>query len=142
MTPIGALKPTNQNTVTKQVKNDVINPKRVSSKTNNASCLNTRTIQSNIISQFPISKSTNSEIKNKPLKENVIGITTRRNPTKEIFNIPIKRRHRATNKKLQMDQPSNSKSFTNFSTQTDYNSNKGKCFDPIDHTKHVELFDA
>ena len=41
-----------------------------------------------------------------------------------------------------MEQPSNSKSFTNSSTQTDYSSNKGKGLDPIDHTKHVELFDA
>ena len=41
-----------------------------------------------------------------------------------------------------MEQPSISKSFTNSSTQTDYNSNKGKGLDPIDHTKHIELFEA
>ena len=91
---------TNQpiNTDTKQVKNDVINPKRVSSKTNNASCLNTRTIQSNNNSHFPISKSTNAEILYKPLNENIVGIKTRRNPTKETFKNPIKRRYRAPNK--------------------------------------------
>ena len=41
-----------------------------------------------------------------------------------------------------MEQPSNSKSFANSSTHTDYNLNKGKGLDPIDHSKHVEFFDA
>ena len=41
-----------------------------------------------------------------------------------------------------MEQHSNSKVFTNSITQTDYNSNKCKGLDPIDHTKHAELFDA
>ena len=41
-----------------------------------------------------------------------------------------------------MEQPNNSKSFTNSSTQTDYNSNKGKDLDPIEHTKHIDLFEA
>ena len=41
-----------------------------------------------------------------------------------------------------MEQPSNSKVFNNSSTQTDYISNKGKGLNPIDQTKHVELFDA
>ena len=41
-----------------------------------------------------------------------------------------------------MEQPSNSRSFTNSSTQTNYNSNKCKNLDPIDHTKQIELFKA
>ena len=75
LTPIGANKPTNENTDTTQFKIDVINPKRVSCKTNNSFCLNTRTIQSNINSHFPIPKSTNSETIYKHLNENIVGIT-------------------------------------------------------------------
>ena len=41
-----------------------------------------------------------------------------------------------------MEQPSNSKSFTNSSTQTDYNSKKGKGLDPVDQRKDIELFEA
>ena len=119
LTPNGANKSTNQNTDIKQGKNDAIIPKRVSSKTNNAFCLNTRAVQSTFISQFPISNYTNSEITYKPVNQNIVGITTRRNPTKDTFNIPIERRYRAQNKKHQMEQPSISKLFTNSSTQTD-----------------------
>ena len=41
-----------------------------------------------------------------------------------------------------MEQPSNSKTVTSCSTQTEFNSNKGKGLDPLDHSKHENLFDA
>ena len=41
-----------------------------------------------------------------------------------------------------MDQPSNSKTFTSCSTQTEFNSNKGKGLDPLDQSKHENLFDT
>ena len=41
-----------------------------------------------------------------------------------------------------MEQPSNSKTFTSCCTQTEFNSNKGKGLDPLDHSKHENLFDA
>ena len=137
--PKGAIISTNQNTDTKQVENDVINPKHTSNKTNNAFCLNTLTNQSHINSH-----SLNSNSIFKLINKNIVGITTRRNPKKDTFNIPIKRRFRAPNKTTnpQMEQPSNSKTFTSSSTQTEINSNKGKGLDPLDQSKHENLFDA
>ena len=41
-----------------------------------------------------------------------------------------------------MEQPSNSKIFTSCSTQTEFNSNKGNGLDPLDQSKHENLFDA
>ena len=137
--PKGAINSTNQNTDTKLDENDVINPKHTSNKTNNAFCLNTLTNQSHINSH-----SLNPNSKFKLLNKNIVGITTRRNPNKDTFNIPIKGRFRAPNKikNPQMEQPSSSKKFTSCSTQTEFNSNKGKGVDLLDHSKHENLFDA
>ena len=131
--PRGAINSTNQNTDTKLDENDVINPKHTSNKTNNAFCLNTLTNQSHINSH---SLTPNSNFK--LINKNIVGITTRRNPNKDTFNIPIKRRFRAPYKTTNphMEQPSNSKTFTSCSTQTEFNSNKGKGLDPSDHSKH------
>ena len=41
-----------------------------------------------------------------------------------------------------MEQPSSCKTFTSCSTQTEFNSNKGKGLDPLDHSKNENLFDA
>ena len=91
--PNGAINSTNQNTDIKLDKNDVINPKHVSNKTNNALCLNTLTNQS-----YNNSHSLNPNSNYNFLNKNITGITTRRNTNKGTFNIPIKHRFRATNK--------------------------------------------
>ena len=91
--PKGAINSTNQNTDIKLDKNDVINRKHASNKTNNAFCLNTLTKQSHINSH-----SLNLTSNFKLLNKNIVGITTRCNPNKDTFNIPIKRRFRVTNK--------------------------------------------
>ena len=61
----------------------------------------------------------NSQIKHSRSIQNLVAITTRANPTKETFKIPIQRRFRAPNKnKIHMDQqPPN---LISVSTQTDY----------------------
>ena len=41
-----------------------------------------------------------------------------------------------------MDQTETPKSFKSSSTQTEYTSNKGKGLDPLDPSKHIELFTA
>ena len=144
LTPNGATISTYQFTDTKQVKNDVINTKQVYSNTNSAFCLHTFKIQvDNRLHSFN-PKPTKTQIPFKLVYKNIVGITTRHNTIKETFNIRITRRSRAPNriKKLQMEQPSGSKSFTNLSTQTEYTSNKGKGLDSLDHTKHLDLFTA
>ena len=137
--PKGAINSTNQNTDTELDKNEVINPKHTSNKTNNVFCFYTLTNQSHINSH---SLNPNSILK--LLNKNFVGITTRRNPNKDTFNIPFKRRFRATNKSKnpQMEQSNNSKTFTSCSIQTEFNSNKGKSLDPLDYSKHENLFDA
>ena len=81
----------------------------------------------------------NSQIKHTRSIQNLVAITTRANPTKETFKIPIQRRFRAPNKnKIHMDQqPPN---LISVSTQTDSTSNKGRGLDPLDPTKHEALF--
>ena len=71
----------------------------------------------------------------------MVAITTRANPTKETFTIPIQRRFRAPNKnKIHIDQqPPN---LISVSTQTDSTSNKGRGLDPLDPTRHEALFTA
>ena len=88
------------------------------------------------------SKVINSEIPSHLFNENIVGITTRQNRSKETFNVPTIRRPRAPNKtkRSQMEQRSSSKNFTHSSTQTEYTSNKGKGLDTLDPTKHAELF--
>ena len=69
----------------------------------------------------------------------MIAITTRANPTKDTFKIPIQTRLRAPNKnKIQMDQQT--PNLISVSTQTDSRSNKGRGLDPLDPTRHEVLF--
>ena len=126
LSPNGAFNSTNQNTDTKLDKNDVINPNHAYSKTNNAFCLNTLTNQSHTSSTD--SNSFYFKPISKFLNKNIVGITTRRNPNIDTYNIPIKRRFRAPNKSKSppMDQPSNSKTYISCSTQTEENSTKAK----------------
>ena len=77
--------------------NDVINPLQNNSERNNAFCLKQNRIQSRQNSPFAytyINQNSNS------LNSELIAITTRKNPLKETFQIPIKRHFRAPNKKL------------------------------------------
>ena len=81
----------------------------------------------------------NAQIKHNRSIQNLVAITTRANPTKETFTIPIQRRFRAPNKnKIHIDQqPPN---LISVSTQTDSTSNKGRGLDPLDPTRHEALF--
>ena len=73
----------------------------------------------------------------------IVAITTRNNPNKETYSIPILKRPRAPNKKLQLETETNQpKNLVNSSTQTEGHSNKGRGLDPIDPSKHQELFTA
>ena len=81
----------------------------------------------------------NSQIKHTRSIQNLVPITTRANPTKEIFKIPIQRRFRAPNKnKIHKDQQP--RNLISVSTQTDSTSNKGRGLDPLDPTRHEALF--
>ena len=83
-----------------------------------------------------------SQIKQIIPHKNLVAITTRANPTKETFKIPINRRPGATNKRtLQMDS-NPTKSAISVAIQTDTISNKGKGLDPLDPSKHEALFTA
>ena len=123
----------------KQVKcNDVINPLQNHSERKNAFCLKQHRNQSlYITSNSTAFANSNLNSHNSQL----IAITTRKNRLKEIFQIPIKKRFRAPNTKLQMEHsvPS-TKTLIDSSTQTDYSSNKGKGLEVIDESKHEDLF--
>ena len=83
-----------------------------------------------------------SQVKQIIPNKNSVAITTRPNPTKETFKIPINRRPRAPNKRtLQMDSIP-TKSAISVATQTDIISNKGKGLDPLDPRNHEALFTA
>ena len=118
--------------------NDVINPLQNNSERNNAFCLKQLRNQSLYTSSIALSHiNPNSNLSNSKL----IAITTRKNPLKETFQVPIKKRFRAPNKKPQMEQSTSTpKTLINSSTQTDYTSNKGKGLDVFDESKHEELF--
>ena len=118
--------------------NDVINPLQNNSERNNAFCLKQLRNQSLYTSSIAFSHiNPNSNLSNSKL----IAITARKNPLKETFQVPIKKRFRAPNQKLQMEQSTSTpKTLINSSTQTDYTSNKGKGLDVIDESKHEELF--
>ena len=118
--------------------NDVIIPLQKHGERKNASCLKQHRNQSLCLTTNSLSfaySNLNS------FNSKLIAITTQKNPLKETFQIPIKKRFRAPNKKLQMEQsiPS-TKLLINLSTQTDYISNKGKGLDAIDESKHEDLF--
>ena len=118
--------------------NDVINPLQNNSERNNAFSLQQLRNQSLYTSSIAHSHiNPNSNLSNSKL----IAITTRKNPLKENFQVPIKKRFRAPNKKLQMEQSTSTpKTLINSSTQTYYTSNKGKGLDVIGESKHEELF--
>ena len=77
-------------------------------------------------------------------KPQLMAITTRQNPYRNTFEIQIKKRKRAPNKKVfNMDiQSSPDKQPRDISTQTDIDSNKGKGLSAIQDHKHAELFTA
>ena len=77
------------------------------------------------------------------IQPQLIAITTRSNPKINTFDIPIKKRYRAPNKKnLTMEiQPPN-KTTCDTSTQTDPDSNKSKGLSALNEEKHAELFTA
>ena len=80
----------------------------------------------------------NPQIKHTKSIQNLVAITTRANPTKDTFKIPIQRRFRAPNKnKIHMEQQQ--PNLISVSTQTDSTSNKGRGLDPLDPTRHEAL---
>ena len=81
----------------------------------------------------------NSQIKHTRSIQNLVAITTRANPTKDTFKIPIQRRLRAPNKnKIHMDQQT--PNLISVSSQTDSTSNKDRGLGPLDPTRHEVLF--
>ena len=81
----------------------------------------------------------NSQIKHTRSIQNLVAITTRANPTKDTFKIPIQRRLRAPNKnKIHMDQQT--PNLISVSSQTDSTSNKDRGLGPLDPTRHEALF--
>ena len=80
--------------------NDVINPLQNNSEQNNAFCLKQLRNQSPYTSFIAFSHiNPNSNLSNSKL----IPTTTQKNPLKETFQVPIKKRFRPPNKKLQME---------------------------------------
>ena len=99
-----------------------------------------RQVSHTIQSLSPLRKlNYNAQIKHTKSIQNLVAITTRANPTKETFKIPIQRRFRAPNKnKIHMEQqPPN---LISVCTQTDSTSNKGRGLDSLDPTRHEALF--
>ena len=126
---------TNKNTEQKQ-SYDVISTKHAHSYKTTAFCQLPHTKQS----LSPLRKlNYNARIKHTKSIQNLVANTTRANPTKETFKIPIQKRFRAPNKnKIHMEQhPPN---LISVSTQTDSTSNKGRGLDPLDLTRHEALF--
>ena len=79
----------------------------------------------------------------------LIAFTTRNNPNKNTFDIEIRKRKRAPNKKLLQMNPqttitnlSPNKQLPDSSTQTEAGSNKGKGITTIQKDKHEDLFTA
>ena len=104
--------------------NDVTHAKENTLIEQNAFCLNTAKKKSLITEQ-----NSNSHNNTK-----LIAITTRNNPNRNTFDIEIKKRKRAPNKKLlqmviqhsPVTNLSPNKQLRDYSTQTDLESNKGK----------------
>ena len=130
LSPNGVNQTTNQSADTKQVANDVINPKQTSNTASNAFCLNS--IENKSLSASHYIHPLNSINSNHIDSRNLVAITTRQNPLRDTFEIPIRRRDGAPNKQKipQMDHTETPKSFKLSSTQTEYTSNKGKGLDP------------
>ena len=142
LAPNGAIKATNQNADIKQVSSDVTCSKQNKNTAPNAFCLNS--IENKLYSDSTYIISPNP---NKTLLTdctNLVAITTRQNPLRDTFNVPIRKRNRAPNKQNhpQMENSDSFKTFKTSSTQTEYTTNKGKGLDPLDPNKHSELFTA
>ena len=118
--------------------NDVINPLQNDRERNNAFCLKQLRNQLLYTSSIAFSHiNPNSNLSNSKL----IAITTRKNPLEETFQVSFKKRFRAPNKKLQLEQSTSTpKTSINSSTRTDYTSNKGKGLDVNDESKYEELY--
>ena len=89
LTPNGVTIPSNQNADTKQDKNDVINPNQNNNTTLSAFCLNSfnnKSLTANLYTHN--SHSFNSTISS---NKNRVAITTRQNPNKETYKIPIQK---------------------------------------------------
>ena len=128
--------------------NDVIYRNQTHSDQNNAFSLNTHRLQSNSFhSNVLISSKFNPQkvqtISANSINPEIVAIATRNNPNKKTYSIPILKRPRAPNKKLQMEtetiQPKN---LVSSSTQTEGHSNNRRGLDPIDPSKHQEIFTA
>ena len=98
---------------TKQVYiNDVIYLNQTRSDQNNVFCLNTHRLQSHSFHPNLLAASNFNSQKfqinsaNSIIPE-IVAITTRNNPNKETYSIPILKRPRAPNKKLQMETETN-----------------------------------
>ena len=116
--------------------NDVINTSHTSTNKTTAFRPSQRSIQS-------LCSLHNFNSQNKKIISNIklVAITTRVNPSKETFKVPIKKRYRAPNRKqtIHMDQPTPN-NLNSVATQTEPTSIKGKGLDPLDLTRHEALF--
>ena len=147
LTPNGAVKATNQNADIKQVSNDAISSTQNNNTAPNAFCLNS--IENKLHSDSTYLNSLNQNKITTTDCSNLVAITTRQKPLHDTFQVLIHKRYRAPNKQNpqienppQMENPDTGKTFKTSSTQTEYTTNKGKGLDPIDPTKHSELFTA
>ena len=140
--PSEIVKPTgnyNQWAERKQLeRNDVTHAKANTLNEQHAFCLNTAKNKLHSIEQKLISH-----------KSKFIANTTRNNPNKNTFDIEIRKRKRAPNKKLLQMNPqttitnlSPNKQVSGKSTHTEVGSNKGKGITPIQNDKHEDLFPA
>ena len=142
--PSDNVKPTgshNQLAERKQLEhNDVTHAKENTLIEQHAFCINTAKNKSLITEQ-------NSNLHN---NTKLIAITTRNNPNRNTFEIKIKKRKGAPNKKLLQMKPqhppttdlSPNKELRDNSTQSDAETNNGKGITPIQNEKHDELFTA
>ena len=142
--PNNNVKPTdyhNQSVERKQTEqNDVTHDKENTQREQHAFCFNAAK------SKLPLTAQNFNSLNNTQL----IAITTRNNPYRNTFDIEIKKRKRAPNKKIsKMDihcSPDNYSSPDKQSryiiTQTDLDSNKGKGISLTQNHKHAELITA
>ena len=135
--PFGSNKPTgkfNQSESTIQnERNDVTHTKENTHTKESAFCHN--------YSRNKLLHSSHSSISQ--IKPKLIANTTRTRPKLNTFDIPIKKRFRAPNKKNSpMETQNSSKTMCDISTQTDPDSNKSNGLTVHNPDKHAELFRA
>ena len=111
---------------------------------NHAFSLNSHSLQSHSFQPHLLTPS-NMNQRKFVYNSEIVAITTRNNLNKDTYSIPIQQRFRAPNKKqllqIETDNPQ-PKTLVNSSTQTECSSNKGRGLDPIDPSRHPELFTA